>query len=426
MSEITYDDSTAERAAASDAPPRAAPDVPPDAPQLDILTLRRSLLLADVDLGAGRSLEVGPLAAAIITRDMADVRYVDVVDRDGLVAHYGVDSSVDVDLIPDIDFWLTREDGSVGTLAEAVAPAAPFQHVLASHVIEHVPDMIGWLHDVADVLVEGGDLLLAVPDLRFCFDARRSPATVGQIVQAHLDGDRIPSYRAVYDHARTAVHFPAHEAWTGRWPEQRLNPMSAVRPAIERQQRGDYVDCHVWPMTPVRFTDIVIDLLELGLVDFAVERVTATLPGHLEFYVTLRRLPREGRNEAVATALAQLATIRDALPDEERTWPHQVRERELVALNDDLQRRLARAEEQVAELVGARDSARAQRDRVRARLEKTRARLAKTQATLAKTQARLQRARSRGDRLAASLEKERSRWTARLSRRLRRLARVDR
>jgi hypothetical protein len=366
----------------------------------DPLAERRALILADVDLGLGRALEIGPLGSAFVTREMADVRYVDVVDRDGLVAHYGPDPTVDTDAIPEIDYWLTRDDGTVATLAEAVAADAPFHHVVASHVIEHVPDMVGWLRDVADVLVDGGALLLAVPDLRFSFDALRPAATVGQIVQAHLDGDRIPSFRAVYDYARTAVPFPTGPAWAGTWPpEERLNPMPRVRSLVERQQSGEYVDCHVWPLTPVHFVDIFVDLIEFGVVDFTVERVTATPFGHHEFYATLRRVPRAlDRDQWVEQALPALVELRDSLPEEERTWPHQVTEARLLKRQDVLERRLERAEARLVEVTEARDRARSQRDRARA--QRT-------------------RARARSTRLAALLEQERSRLVPRLARGLR-------
>jgi hypothetical protein len=403
-------------------PDAASTEDPARAERARALATRRAHILGDTDLGTGRFLEIGPLAAPNVTPEMADVRYVDVVDREGLVAHYGGDPSVDVDLIPEIDFWLTRDDGTVGTLAEAVATAAPFHHVVACHVIEHVPDLVGWLRDVADVLVDGGHLLLAVPDLRFSFDARRPPATVGQVVQAHHDGHRTPSGQAVYDHARTTVAFDAADAWAGVWPpEGRLNPMAGVLPLLERQRAGEYVDCHVWPMTPVRLVDILVDLLELGLLDFAVERVTATPPGQLEFYATLRRLPRERSADEVASALEELATIRAALPDEERTWPHQVREAELAHRQEELERRLALAEGQVAELVRERDLVRDQRDRARGQRDAARAKRDLAREQRDRVRARLRRAQQRADRLAVSLEEERGRLSARLARRVRRL-----
>lgn len=329
---------------------------------------RRARVVGDVDLAQGRCLEIGPLANPVVSPEVADVRYVDVVDRAGLVAHYDGDPAVDPDAIPEQHFWLTRPDGTVATLAEAVAADAPFQHVVASHVIEHVPDMLGWLRDVAHVLTDDGALLLAIPDRRYCFDARRTPATVGQVVQAHLDGDRTPSARAVLDHFMRAVEFSAEQAWAGEEPpEQGSHPLEDVQVQLGRQRAGDYVDCHVWPLTPRIFAGLMDDLLALGQVDFAVERLTATRVGDQEFYATLRRLdPRRDPAEVTTQARRALVGVRSALPTESVAPPKG--EHTMVPAHhaEDLARQLAETRDRLARVRSARDRARRQRDRGRA------------------------------------------------------------
>lgn len=329
---------------------------------------RRARIVGDADLRQGRCLEIGPLANPVVDPDVADVRYVDVVDRAGLVAHYDGDPAVDPDAIPEQHFWLTRPDGTVSTLAEAVAADAPYQHVVASHVIEHVPDLVGWLRDVAQVLTWDGALVLAVPDRRYCFDVHRAPATVGQVVQAHLDGDRTPSARAVLDHFMRAVDYSAEQAWAGeRPPTQGSHPIDDVRRHLARQQAGDYVDCHVWPLTPRGFADLMDDLLALGEVDFAVERLTATRVGEQEFYATLRRLDRR-REPAAATeeARAALARLRSELPEEapsDREGGADLVPAHVVA---DLERQLAETRARLTRVRAARDRARRRLERARA------------------------------------------------------------
>ncbi|MDR7253570.1 hypothetical protein J2X46_002560 [Nocardioides sp. BE266] len=328
---------------------------------------RRARILGEVDLGLGRCLEIGPLSNPVVGADVADVRYVDVVDRDGLLAHYAGNPAVDPDAIPQIHFSLTRPDGTVSSLAEAVGADAPYQHVVASHVIEHVPDLIGWLRDVASVVAADGALLLAIPDRRYCFDVRRTPTTAGQVVQAHLDGDRTPSARAVVDHFLRAVDYPADRAWSGEAPpEAASHPVEDVMQQLARQQDGAYVDCHVWPMSPRGFADLVGDLLRLGLVDFSVERITATRVGDQEFYATLRPLPSgDARERAVAEALVTLRALHDALPDEapaaQAAGDDALRER-LANVED----QLSRTRERLVKVRAARDRALRQRDDARA------------------------------------------------------------
>ncbi len=328
---------------------------------------RRARILGGADLSQGRCLEIGPLANPVVGPEVADVRYVDVVDRAGLVEHYRGNAAVDPDAIPVQHFWLTRPDGTVSTLAEAVAADGPYQHVVASHVIEHVPDMIGWLRDVAEVLVDDGTLLLAIPDRRYCFDVRRTPTTVGQVLQAHLDGDRTPSVRAVLDHFLRAVDYSAEQAWSGeRAPEVPSHPIDDVLRHLARQRAGEYVDCHVWPLTPQDFAGLIDDLLVLGQVDFGVERITATRVGDQEFYATLRRLERGDPPNQVTEARTALAEVRSALPDESPSSPGDENASVPAHHVADLERQLAETRERLTRVRSARDRARRQRDRARA------------------------------------------------------------
>jgi len=109
---------------------------------------------------------------------MADVQYVDVFSRDQLRANYANDQNVSADRIPQIDFVLSGPDG-VRPLSDVVRPAAPFEWVVASHVVEHVPDVIAWLAQIAEILDDDGRLLLVVPDRRFTFDILCPSTTAG-------------------------------------------------------------------------------------------------------------------------------------------------------------------------------------------------------------------------------------------------------
>jgi hypothetical protein len=187
------------------------------------------------------------------------------------------------------------------------------------------------------------------------------------VVQAHLDGDRTPSVRAVLDHFMRAVDYSAAQAWAGdQPPTEGAHPLGDVRRHVARQQAGDYVDCHVWPLTPQVFAGLLDDLLALGQVDFAVERITATRVGDQEFYATLRRLDRR-RDPAVATeeARAALARLRSELPDEA---PWRSGDADLVPSHvvADLEHQLAETRERLAKVRSARDRARRERDRARA------------------------------------------------------------
>ena len=290
------------------------------------------------DFSVGHGLEVGPLHRPIIARDEGDVSYVDVYDRDGIVRHYEDDPAVPVEDIPEIDFHLIQADGTTLTLVEATKSGAPFAWVMASHVIEHVPDVIGWLAELATIVEDGGVLVLAVPDKRYCFDVHRPPTTVGQMVDAHAAGDQRPSVAAVYDYFSSVVDYDVRKLWRGTMPtfDSRIHSLDEARHHVERTLAGEYVDCHVWLFTPDSFLRQMHELRVTGRSDWVVERMEPTPRGDLEFRVVMRRLPLGSATtgDQPTEVLAQ-GDMPDWLVD-------QVRGREAEALQQRVERLQAR------------------------------------------------------------------------------------
>lgn len=267
--------------------------------------IRRARLMKLVDVTEGRGLEIGPLHSPIVTTDAADVRYADVFSQDQLRANYAHDPSVTLDDIPEIHFVLSSSEG-VRRLSEAVGPAAPFAWAVASHVVEHVPDIISWLAEIAEVLDDGGQLLLVVPDRRFTFDILRPSTTVGQMLQSHQLAETRPSVRAIYDMFQAAVTVGPVDAWNGEIPgqEARKYDLAEAMRQVERAGDGEYVDCHVWTFTPASFVQQVAELGRLELCDFVVETIVSTAENDIEFYAVLRRLPRGLTREELGAARA--------------------------------------------------------------------------------------------------------------------------
>jgi hypothetical protein len=254
---------------------------------------RRAHLWQLHDFTRGRGLEIGPLHAPVVTKDAADVFYVDVFDRAELVRRYRDDPFVDVADIPVIDFSLNRGSHFV-SLVEAVKAAAPVSWVFASHVVEHVPDVIGWLRDLGEIVEYGGVLVLAIPDRRYCFDVFRPQTTLGQMLQAYTDKDVRPTVRAVFDSLRDKVEVDTSALWRGELPvleTARLHTLDEVMSEVERVRDGDYVDAHVWTFTPDSFADQLGELEAMGLGAWHVEHIEAP-QGAVEFYARLRRTRR--------------------------------------------------------------------------------------------------------------------------------------
>src|ERR1700722_3107279 len=138
--------------------------------------------LACIDVTAMRGLEIGPLTAPRVRKSEGDVLYVDHMDAEGLRRKYADDPVLQgtLDHIVEIDYVMGDGRG----IPEVVGDHAPFDYVVAAHLIEHIPDPITWLMDIAAVLRPGGILSLVVPDKRFTFDINRQTTEIGDLVDA--------------------------------------------------------------------------------------------------------------------------------------------------------------------------------------------------------------------------------------------------
>jgi 2-polyprenyl-3-methyl-5-hydroxy-6-metoxy-1,4-benzoquinol methylase len=89
----------------------------------------------------------------------ANSRFLDHLDKAGIIAKYKNDRSVAPYFasLPDVHYVM-----QAGKTILDIVGKDRFQVVLASHVVEHVPDLFGWLNDVASVLVPGGEIRLKV------------------------------------------------------------------------------------------------------------------------------------------------------------------------------------------------------------------------------------------------------------------------
>jgi SAM-dependent methyltransferase len=259
-----------------------------------------------VDVAHQRGLEIGPLVNPIVTPDMGQVYYADHASAAELRAKYLDDPGVDVDKIAAVDFvWGDQ------TLAECAAAAAPFDYVVAAHVVEHVPDLVGWLREVAQVLPPGGRLCLVVPDRRLTFDVRRRPTTLAEIVEAHVLHFRRPSARAIFDHFSRYVDVDTAALWHGArgYPEGTPVDLPMGWAQVQRAQTGEYLDTHCWVFSDGEFVELLGELMRMGLLDFKFAGFAAPLTGDFDFFACLERFDDTLRPEdKLRIALASLPT----------------------------------------------------------------------------------------------------------------------
>jgi SAM-dependent methyltransferase len=275
--------------------------------------------LACIGTSSMRGLEVGPLASPRVGKDRGSVRYIDHADVDELRRKYAADPDMKNRLgeIVDVDYVV----GENQSIYETVAQDAPFDYVIASHLIEHIPDPIAWLQDIARTLRVGGILSLIIPDKRYCFDINRRTTEISDLVDAYLRQLRRPSYRQAYDFISkeisgkvdTAAVWAGTADYTGVVRSDVEDPdLAALQLCRAMDETDEFVDVHCSVFTPDSFLDLYGALVRLGLMDFEIAYFAPTEVNALEFFVSLRRVDSSAEPQSIRQR--QLASLYDVRP----------------------------------------------------------------------------------------------------------------
>lgn len=297
----------------------------------------RAKILAMIDVANARGLEIGPLNRPVVTRQMGPVEYIDRASREELRRWYAVNDEVDVDEIVEVDHvWGDQ------TLLDCVGGRRAYDYLVASHVIEHVPDLFGWLGEIAAVLADGAIASFVVPDKRRTFDVLRRTSSESELVDAYVRGLRKPDARQIFDHFNGFRDLGAEAIQAGASPAD-LPPTHPARELVDlcrrTQESGEYIDTHCWVFTPRTFVDALDLGSRLGLLPFEIAHLEPTPDGSHEFFASLRRLPEAMDADAQRAAFVASRDRLD-LPQEAGAGP----------AGDDLAARLQFAEGQVAAL----------------------------------------------------------------------------
>lgn len=248
---------------------------------------RGSILLRGIDRHA-LGLEIGPSHRPLAAkRDGYNVRILDHLDAAGLRAKYA-EHGVNIDAIEEVDYvWR-------GEALEDLVAGERFAWIIASHVIEHVPDFVGFLGSCERILAPGGVLSLAVPDKRYCFDCERENSSLARIIDVGLakPTNHSPGIAAEYflKASRKGGQISWHEGHQGA-----LEPVHGLQDALKAMamvQQGHYYDLHEWVFTSDSFRQIIRDLGNLRLIGLR-ERFFSPTQG-CEFFVTLETATTSG------------------------------------------------------------------------------------------------------------------------------------
>ena len=249
-----------------------------------VILTRNQKILYKIDKD-GLGLEIGPSHNPIAPkRSGYNVEIIDHTNRDQLIEKFKA-HGVEVDNIEEVDYvW----DGE--PYAELTGKSKAYDWIIASHVIEHTPDMIGFLNDCDSVLKDDGMLSLVVPDRRYCFDYFRPSTGISKIIDAHYSNNKRHTPGTVAEFFLNASTRNGQPTWEkGATGEHAFIHLEEQAPDVMQTaaKQAEYIDVHAWCFTPQRFRLMIVDLFNLGLIPF--KEVCFFQTVGCEFYISLSR-----------------------------------------------------------------------------------------------------------------------------------------
>ena len=245
---------------------------------------RNELLLSLLDV-SGIGLEIGAGYDPLVPKSSGRrIETVDHAPAAELRERYR-NANVDISRIEEVDYV---SDGR--PLTKLVDKPRHYDYIVASHVIEHAPDMLGLLKDCQALLKEDGVLVLAVPDKRRCFDVLQPLTSTGIVLQAHLERRTCHAPGQIFDYIAYNVLRDGKGGWSfgADGPLTFAHDLASAHYGFEQAiSSTTYVDAHVWRFTPSSFRLILSDLYESANLSLR-ERFFSESDNH-EFYVSLSR-----------------------------------------------------------------------------------------------------------------------------------------
>lgn len=268
----------------------------------------RQKILRHID-SQGQGLEIGPSHNPVAPKKEGfKVHIIDHMSREELVEKYRA-HGVNLENIEEVDFVWRGEP-----YAELTGKHKFYDWIIASHLIEHTPDLIGFLNSCDTILKDDGVLSLVVPDKRYCFDHYRPITGLAKIIDSHFRQEKIHTPGTVAEYFLNVVAQAGQIAWypesTGTYNfvhslENATQGMAAVL------NEKAYFDVHAWCFVPHSFRLLIHDLFGLGLIPF--KEVDFISTAGCEFYLTLSRSGQGIDQPRLAILDAIEAEVRDGI-----------------------------------------------------------------------------------------------------------------
>lgn len=257
---------------------------------------RKQFLTSNISKSQMKGLEIGPFYNPIAPRregwSTIIVDYTSGAELRSIAAsHSSPYIRTHVAEIEDVDIiWDGRPLDEICRLQSIV----DLDFIIASHVIEHMPDLIGFFNQASGVLKKSGVINLAVPDMRRCFDVFKPHTNLAKILQAYRERRTKHSPETMFEAWAYGSAIDGQGAWLKgeKTPPKFIDDLQHSWEKYNNYQSelssgGNYVDAHAWQFIPSSFALVILELSYLELIDFQISDMQLTEGS--EFLVQLVR-----------------------------------------------------------------------------------------------------------------------------------------
>lgn len=270
--------------------------------------IRKLFACRDVDKDS-LILEIGPLCFPMYPKsDGFNVEIADYLSGEELRQKYKDSIGYDADKIEEVDFVVARH------YASSIGKKGYYDVIAASHLIEHVVDIIEFINDCSTLLKNDGKIKLVIPDKRYEFDYFREEVSIRTVIDNHYyrTSANNHSIGTRIDTLLNSVHVKGNGTYVPNsgiyfdkdmmfsWDDNNdwLDDMVL---SIKEYSDDKYCNMHSGVFTPKSFEILIYQLNILGYIDFKIDEII-TEKNSIEFYVTLKR----GKEKFEGKHLAEL------------------------------------------------------------------------------------------------------------------------
>ena len=226
-----------------------------------------------------RGLEIAPYFNPMVDRSKYDVFYVDCIDNDEIQRKAGDNPGAVGRYVPRIDaVWVPGK-----RLAECVE-GRKFAYAVASHVMEHVPNPLGWLNEILEGVEVGGRVAIMLPMRTKSMDYYRQNTTFGEVVGWSIEKPALPTPTQVMDFLSQSFYHRGEPVIEGKMPRfedapRHYSDKDALNYANFVWNEKHYLDVHCSTWTPETFKEIFGRLRDVGLLNCEVIGPFVGFPG---------------------------------------------------------------------------------------------------------------------------------------------------